>query len=120
MSGVFSGGASEQAPSSSVSAPPDQALHLTLFILMRRLAAGERTARRRAGQAHLGSIAHPIGRVWDHAVVRSQTRGEFDDRTQVAFDRYRLEQYAVVGADGGDGEPLGVENQRARRHAEHI
>src|SRR5258707_7186856 len=97
MSWVFSGGASEQAPSSSVSAAPDQRLRLTLFILVRRLAAGERAARRRAGKAHLGTIADSIGRVLDDAIVRCQAGGEFDDRTHVAFDRHRLQHYAVVG-----------------------
>src|ERR1700682_1874825 len=112
MSGVFSGGASEQAPSSSVSAvPAEHAMPLTLFIFALRLAAGEFTVRRGAGQAHLCSVVDSIGRVLDHAVVRSQAGGEFDDRPQVAFDRHWLEQYAIVGADGGDGEPLGVENQ---------
>src|ERR1700682_3891299 len=106
MSGVFSGGASEQAPSSSVSAAPDAAMPLTFFIFMIRLPAGERTALRRAGKAHLCSIVDSVGRGLDRAIVRCQARGEFDDRAQVAFDRHGLEQYAVVGIHGGDGEPL--------------
>src|ERR1700694_4799765 len=111
MSGVFSGGASEQAPSSSVSAALDDAMPLTFFIFMICLAAGERTALRRAGKAHFCPIVDSVGRVLDHAIVRCQARGEFDDRTQVAVDRHGLEQYTVVGIHGGDGEPFGVENQ---------
>src|SRR5258708_8806817 len=100
MSGVFSGGASEQAPSSSVSATPDQRLRLTFFFLVRRLAAGERAARRRAGKAHLSTIADSIGRVLDDTIVPCQAGGEFDDRTQVAFDRHLLQHYAAVGVHG--------------------
>src|ERR1700736_2294320 len=101
MSGVFSGGASEQAPSSSVNAMPDQGSPLALFISILR-PAGERAARRRAGEAHLGAIVDSIGRVLNHAVVWRQARGEFDDRTQVALDRHRLGHYAVVRTHRGD------------------
>src|ERR1700690_44594 len=110
MSGVLRGGVSEQAPSSSVSAAPDQTPSepLALVIAMFRL-AGKRCGRRCTREAHQGAIADSIGRVFDYAVARREARSELDDCTQVPSDGHGLEQHAVVGAHGGDGKALGVE-----------
>src|SRR5579863_1522262 len=92
---------------------------LTLFIFILR-PAGERAARRRNGETYLSAIADAVGWVFDDAVTRREAGGQLDDRTQVAFDGHRFEQYPIARVDGGDGQPLGVEDQRARRHAEHM
>src|ERR1700683_1413931 len=99
MFGVFNGGASEHAQSTSSSAAPQQSKVLTLFISVRS-PSGNHRDRRRTGEAHRGTIADSIGRVFDHAIVRLQARCEFDDRTQIAFDRHWLERYAAVGTHG--------------------
>src|ERR1700722_1399734 len=107
MSGVFSGGASEQAPSMSVSAAPHARTPLILLISILRLAGSP--ARRRARETHRGAVINSIGRIFDYAVVRREAGGELDDPAQVPFDRHRLHRHAIVGIHSGDGEPVGVE-----------
>src|SRR5580700_3496421 len=113
MSGVFKGGASEQALRSSSSAATNQGMR---FMRLSRCHSNGCRAR----NANRGASADSIGRVFDHAVIRRETRGEFNSRAQVAFDRHGLEAYAVVGVHGCDGKSLRVENQRARGHAEYL
>src|SRR5882724_3376494 len=117
MTGVFRGGAIEQAPSASdtASATPHCAVLLTFFIAIASI-----SGRSCLSEAHFGAATNSIGRVYDHTIVRCQAGSELDDRTQVAFDRHWFDQYAVVGTHSRDREPLCVENQRARRHAERV
>src|SRR5271156_1012424 len=99
MTGVFSGGASEQAPSSSVSAaPPASRLFTPQRLTPRRLTlvieilggAWFRAARGRPHEPHLGAIGDAVGRVLDHPVLGRETGSEFDDRSQVPSDRHGL------------------------------
>src|ERR1700722_4090403 len=119
MSGTLSGGASEQPLSSSVSAAADlsAALVMTTFALWRS-AGGD--GRRCGHDLHHGAGGDAIGRVLDDAIVRCETRGDLDHRAEISLDGYRLEQHAVLRVQGGDGESLGVEDERARWHAEHM
>src|SRR6202044_2378266 len=113
MTGVSSGGASEQALSSSVNAAAEATVTSTLFILLALCTCGHRvTHRRSAGETHLGTVTDSIGRIFDHAIVRRQAGGQLDRRSLIALHRYRLEQHAIVGIHGGHGQSLGIEDER--------
>ncbi|MFK4559963.1 hypothetical protein ABIF95_002493 [Bradyrhizobium ottawaense] len=60
----------------------------------------------------------PSGRRGDDAVVRCYARGELDLAAEVAGDGHGLEQNLVVRTDGGDAQPVAVEDQRAGGDAE--
>src|ERR1700748_908520 len=100
MTGVFRGGAIEQAPSASdsvtASATPHRAVLLTLSMAIASVCG------LRLSEAHFGAATNSIGRVYDHTISRCQAGRELDDGAQVAFDRHWLDQHTVVGTHSGD------------------
>jgi hypothetical protein len=59
---------------------------------------------RGSSNPHLGAAGDAIRRTFDDAVGRGNSRTDLDDPAEVARNRDRLEDNAVVGADRGDGQ----------------
>ena len=62
----------------------------------------------------------PSGGILYHAIAGLESGREFHHGAQVSLQRHGLHPHAIVAAHRGDGQSLGIENQRTRGHADDV
>ena len=65
-------------------------------------------------------LATPSGGFWMTRSFGSEAGGDLDHRAQVSPDGHGFQCDTIVAADRGDRQTLGIEDHRARGHAQHV